>query len=310
MIRRPGNIASFGLAVFFGAALSSASLAATDDVASADRMVETFDQIVFHAEFGQTIEPRVSKWDGPLRIYLDIRAGDPTLYQRLVAAHIEELADLTGLEIGIVSTADEANVFVVFDRDEKLLRSAADYQPTIGQHAEEISQTLCFGIYSVNSGFEIKRAVVGIPTDRAASLGKLPACVVEEMTQVMGLPNDSDDVSPSIFNDSSDNNELTDLDRWLVRLLYDPGMLPGMDREAALAHIRSLANDPMIALHQRKPRPGTDAAATARTGGDFGQDTGGGSQGDGNIGIDGSDDGSGDDGSRATRDTGLALSHD
>ncbi len=285
MIRSSGSIAGLGLAVIFGVGLSTAPLAATDDVASVDRMVESFDEIVFHAEFGQTIEPRVTKWTGSLRIFLDIRAGDPTLYQRLVETHIDDLAGLTGLEIEIVRHADDANVFMVFDRDEELLRSAAGYQPTIGQHAEEIAKTLCFGIYSVNSGFEIKRAVIGIPTDRAASLGKLPACVVEEMTQVMGLPNDSDDISPSIFNDSSDDNALTDLDRWLVRLLYDPAMKPGMDRQAALAQIRALAGDPMIALLQRKPRPGTDTA-TSQTGSgdDLGQDTGDGPN--GNIGID------------------------
>jgi hypothetical protein len=317
MIRRSGSIAGFGLAVVFGVTLSTASLAATDDVASADRMVESFDKIVFHAEFGQSIEPRISKWVGRLNVYLDIRAGDPTLYLRLVEAHIAELADLTGLEIEIVPTVDDANIFMVFDRDEELLRSAADYQPTIGQHAEEIAKTLCFGIYSVNSGFEIKRAVIGIPTDRAASLGKLPACVVEEMTQIMGLPNDSDDISPSIFNDSSEDNELTDLDRWLVRLLYDPAMKPGMDRQTALAQIRSLADDPMIALLQRKPRPGADTAeATNRTsGGDLGQDAGDGVQGGGgNVGVESNsaDGGGGDDGNgdRQTRDTGFASSFD
>lgn len=317
MIRRSGSIAGLGLAVVLGASLSTASLAATDDVASADRMVATFDEIVFHAEFGQSIEPRVSKWVDTLNVYLDIRAGDPTLYLRLVEAHIEDLADLTGLEIVIVPTADDANVFMVFDRDEQLLRSAADYQPTIGQHAEQIAKTLCFGIYSVNSGFEIKRAVIGIPTDRAASLGKLPACIVEEMTQVMGLPNDSDDISPSIFNDSSDDNELTDLDRWLVRLLYDPAMKPGMDRQAALAQIRSLADDPMIALLQRKPRPGAETAASAsRTNGDLGQDTGDGAQGgEGNIGIEADlggggtgGGGEGGDDNRQSHDTGFASS--
>ena len=317
MIRRSGSIAGLGLAVVFGVTLSTATLAATDDVASADRMAETFDKIVFHAEFGQSIEPRVSKWVGPLNIYLDIRAGDPTLYQRLVEAHVQDLADLTGLVIEIVPTADDANIFMVFDRDEELLRSAADYQPTIGQHAEQIAKTLCFGIYSVNSGFEIKRAVIGIPTDRAASLGKLPACIVEEMTQIMGLPNDSDEISPSIFNDSSEDNELTDLDRWLVRLLYDPAMKPGMDRQAALAQIRSLADDPMIALIQRSPRPGAETAASdSRTsGGDLGQDSGDGAQGGaGDIGVEantaegGGNVGEGGDGNRQTRDSGFASS--
>jgi hypothetical protein len=284
MIRRVGRFAGHGLAGALALALSAAAAPATEQVAPVD-MVETFDAIVFHAEFGQSIEPRVTKWVSPLQIYLDIRAGDPTLYLRLVQAHIADLSGLTGLPMEIVPTPDDANVFMVFDRDDALIQSAADHQPTIARHAEELGKTLCFGIYSVNGSYEIKRAVIGIPTDRATSLGKLPACVVEEMTQVLGLPNDSDEVSPSIFNDRSEDDALTDLDRWLVRLLYDPSVEPGMDRPTALAQVRSLAGDPLIA-QQQLPSPGHDATATAsRTGGDLGQDTGNSNEADTGIGA-------------------------
>jgi hypothetical protein len=290
MIRTTGRNAGFGLASALALALSGAVANATEDV---DYMVSTFDEIVFHAEFGQTIAPRVTKWVDPVQVYLDIRAGDPTLYRRLVEAHIEELEFLTGLPFEIVGSPDEANVFMVFDRDDALIESAADYQPTIARHGGEISKTLCFGIYSVNGASEIKRAIIGIPTDRAASLGKLPACVVEEMTQILGLPNDSDDIYPSIFNDGSSDDALTDLDRWLVRLLYDASVEPGMDRVAALAQIRSLANDPMIARGPQSPNPGADTAAVGGGGqsDDLGQDNGDGSQ-DGHIGIDADGDGS------------------
>ncbi len=241
MIRLVDKVAGASLAGICALALSLTAAHATEAVDPVDSLVDSFDRIVFQAEFGQDIEPRITKWVGPLQVYLDIRAGDPTLYLRLVEAHIADLASLTGLTIEIVPDAEGANVFMVFDRDDALLRSAADYQPTIGRHAGEIAKTLCFGIYSVNGKYEIKRAVIGIPTDRAASLGKLPACIVEEMTQVLGLPNDSDDVSPSIFNDRSTHDRLTDLDRWLVRLLYDSDVAPGMERTAALAEVRSLA---------------------------------------------------------------------
>lgn len=276
MIRAAVKGAGIGLAGIFAVALATASLPsahASDDV---DHMVDSFDEIVFNAEFGQTIAPRVTKWVDPLLIYLDIRAGDPTLYHRLVTAHTHELSRLTGLPIEIVASPDDANVFMVFDRDDALVRSAATYQPTIGRHSEQIAKTLCFGIYSVNRRSEIKRAVIGIPTDRAASLGKLSACVIEEMTQVMGLPNDSEAVSPSIFNDKSVDDQLTDLDRWMVRMLYDPSVEPGMDRGATLAQIRTLAADPLIA--QRPLIPGSESASAgsggAGGGGDLSQDAG------------------------------------
>lgn len=284
MIRKTGKGAVYGLASAFALALTPTVGTATEDV---DYMVATFDEIVFNAEFGQTIAPRVTKWVDPVQVYLDIRAGDPTLYHRLVEAHIEDLAFLTGLPFEIVASPDNANIFMVFDRDDALVGSAADYQPTIARHSEEIAKTLCFGIYSVNGESEIKRAIIGIPTDRAASLGKVPACVVEEMTQVLGLPNDSDEVYPSIFNDDSSDNELTDLDRWLVRLLYDASVMPGMDRVSALAQVRSLAEGPVLVRGPVAPNPGTDtAAAGGDQNNDLGQDAGNGTQGP-NVGIDG-----------------------
>ena len=60
------------------------------------------------------------------------------------------------------------------------------------------------------------------------------ACVVEEMTQVLGLPNDSNAVKPSIFNDQSRYFELTAHDRLMLKMLYDPRITVGMARRDAL----------------------------------------------------------------------------
>jgi hypothetical protein len=99
-------------------------------------------------------------------------------------------------------------------------------------------EAVCLGVLSTSrrSG-RITRAVVIIPVDRARARGKLPACVVEELTQVLGLPNDSEKVFPSVFNDRSIDDFLTGLDVLLLKMLYDPRIKPGMD----LATTRPLA---------------------------------------------------------------------
>ena len=79
---------------------------------------------------------------------------------------------------------------------------------------------------------EIRSAVVLFPAERPKN--HMRACVVEELTQVLGLPNDSPSVSPSIFNDKSPINELTDHDRLMLRMLYDPRITIGMSRDRAL----------------------------------------------------------------------------
>ena len=69
------------------------------------------------------------------------------------------------------------------------------------------------------------------------------ACVVEELTQVLGLPNDSDAVKPSIFNDQSRYFELTDHDRRMLKVLYDPRITPGMPRNEALRQGRLILDE-------------------------------------------------------------------
>jgi hypothetical protein len=50
-------------------------------------------------------------------------------------------------------------------------------------------------------GSEIRLAAVGFPAEHPKDI--IRACVIEELTQVLGLPNDSESVNPSIFNDRS-----------------------------------------------------------------------------------------------------------
>jgi hypothetical protein len=271
-------------------------------------VVDSFDRIVFHAEFDQSLDQRITKWVGPIDVYLDIRAGDSTLYQRLVESHLVELHLLTGLETRVVDDPSDANIFMVFDRDDRLIQSVVDYHPPLVKDSSSVAKTLCFGIYSVNNRSEIVRAVIGIPTDRAASAGKLGACVVEEMTQVLGLPNDSDEVFPSIFNDNSIDDELTELDRMLIRLLYDPALPPGMERDSALAQIEILAIDhPVVA--ETTPFPGNflNSTGIAGAGSSSGPGTNTGLNGGSDLSMDnsgGNTGGSSDNGAGTTQDDG------
>ena len=52
------------------------------------------------------------------------------------------------------------------------------------------------------------------------------SCVHEEMAQAMGLPNDSPEARPSLFNDDLEFALLTEHDAILLRMLYDPRLGP------------------------------------------------------------------------------------
>ena len=91
-----------------------------------------------------------------------------------------------------------------------------------------MNTAICTAGYTTNATGHIVSAAIVIPVDLARSRGKLLACVVEEITQALGLPNDSEHAYPSIFNDHTPEELLAPLDVVLLKLLYEPDLKTGM----------------------------------------------------------------------------------
>ncbi len=207
---------------------------------SDEDFVRHFDIIVFNSEHREMTVKRVRKWVVPIRIYLDVRVPDPHYYRKLTQATAAKLAEASGLDIQIVDHKEAANIISTFDRMDGLLAAVEAKFPGSSWLQELMNTNLCMGLFFTNDSGEINRANIFIPTDRSSSSAMLPACVVEETTQVLGLPNDSDEIHFSIFNDKSLTNDLTEHDLTLIRLLYDPRLKPGMGRREALEIVRRI----------------------------------------------------------------------
>ncbi|MEM7178525.1 MAG: DUF2927 domain-containing protein [Pseudomonadota bacterium] len=69
------------------------------------------------------------------------------------------------------------------------------------------------------------------------------SCIEEEIAQAMGLIRDDDDVRPSLFNEDEEFAFLTEHDEYLLRILYDPRIIPGTEREEALPIARQIAQE-------------------------------------------------------------------
>jgi hypothetical protein len=205
-----------------------------------EQLVHNFDTIVFHNEFDSHVDQKLRKWVAPVRIYLDIRTGDPKLIRETVASHVAHLVDISGYDIELTDDPGAANTNVVFERENMLDTVKADYFPPSFDIRTVMQTNLCIGQYQSNAHFEIIKAVVVIPIDRVMARGRLKACVIEELTQVLGLPNDSDDVFPSVFNDHSPDIELTAQDILLVQLLFDSRLTAGMSRYRALELVQAI----------------------------------------------------------------------
>ena len=69
------------------------------------------------------------------------------------------------------------------------------------------------------------------------------SCVHEELTQGMGLANDSPRARPSIFNDDEEFAYLTRHDELLLKILYDPRLRPGMTEAEARPVVMQIATE-------------------------------------------------------------------
>jgi len=188
----------------------------------------------------------LNKWSSPIRYHIDDRTADKALHQRMVSQHLQHLSTITGLNIELAKTQQISNLQIIFgseqDLDQALLEDLGLSNKEFRQQI--IHDSVCLARVKASPRGEIQAASVLIPVDRARAHGKLMSCVVEELTQVLGLVNDSSSVYPSIFNDRSFNDFLSGLDYILLKLLYEPAIKAGMDQTELQQQIELILSRP------------------------------------------------------------------
>ncbi len=239
------------LAVACVLGLAGCETSQTADDLSNDDYVNNFETVAFYREFDPDQRRRsLTRWEVPLKVAL---VGDVSeRYISYAMDHLEEMATISGRPVDLAGPG-EANVVVIFSPqpfDQALTTYRDIYRPFFISDismeritSEMKTEATCYGriITAESDHNEIVGAVILIPTDLGRFIVR--ACIIEELTQSMGLFNDSDDINPSIFNDSSPNMTLTDHDRILFKLLYDERLAPGMTWEEAEPIVRQAVGE-------------------------------------------------------------------
>mgnify|MGYP000152544613 CR=1 FL=1 len=199
----------------------------------ADYLLSSFYEIALNNEYS-TKKSTVRKWTKAVRYYFVHRVADQALHEKLSKLHLQHLIDITGVDIKAVKQKSKANLLIVFSTEKRLENELLNEFKIKSkrQRNQLFRHSVCLAHFSINPDNSIRKAIVIIPVDRARAHAKLLACIVEELTQIMGLPNDSDKVFPSIFNDKSFNDLLTGLDYLLLKMLYHPMVKVGMTKAA------------------------------------------------------------------------------
>jgi hypothetical protein len=190
-------------------------------------IADGFFKIAFGAEFhvaGRV--DRIRKFDGPIRVYVESRAKpDRRVDVAKIVADIRRRVD----HLDIATTDDRrlANVTVILVRDRDLHRTIRGLYGR--DQAQEIERTLrpqCLSGFRKDANFRILHSDVILVVDAGDFI--FYDCAYEELLQALGPINDDASVPWTMFNDEVHKGFFDIYDQYLLNILYDPRIRPGM----------------------------------------------------------------------------------
>ena len=192
-------------------------------------IIEGFFKTSFGAEFQLSGRvDRIRKYDGPVRVYADGNRADRKAQLARVVADIGQR--IRHLDIAMAEKAEDATITVQLVRDHDLYRTIAkDYG---GDRAREIKTSLdpqCLSGFRKNENFEITHSDVILTVDNGDFV--FFDCAYEELLQALGPINDTSTVPWTMFNDKVSVGFFDVYDQYILNLLYDPRIRPGMTVE-------------------------------------------------------------------------------
>jgi hypothetical protein len=232
----------------------------TDAPFSAQDLIRNFEQIALFEEYvnvGGRIVARqtpsqINRWERPILVQLEFGDSVPearrTRDRISVAAFVTRLSRITGHPMRLVASGGNFHVFMVSEDDRMRLGPRLRgimpgmSAPALATVIDMPRSTYCLALaWDADEDGAFETAVAVIRAEHPDLLRL--SCIHEEMAQGMGLSNDSPEARPSIFNDDEEFALLTPHDEYLLRILYDRRLRPGMKAEEAMPIVRVIAEE-------------------------------------------------------------------
>lgn len=203
---------------------------ASDQTSFSDGEIKDgFYKIALRAElqFDRRVE-RIRKFDEPVRVFV-VNRGAPDRRAEIAKIVADIHAHVQHLDLAMTDDRQAAN-FVVTLVDRR------DLAQTIRSHygrekAKQIQQSLdpqCLSGIGKDQSYRIRRAEAILPVDDGEF--SFYDCAYEELLQALGLVNDDSSVPWTMFNDAVQMGFFDVYDEYLVNILYDPRIRPGMTK--------------------------------------------------------------------------------
>jgi hypothetical protein len=206
----------------------TASRRAVERTAFTDaEIADGFFKIAFGAELDLARSgKRIRKFDGPVRVGVESLARPDRRPQ--VADVVDDIRmRVQHLDIAMADAVTPANVVVKLVRDRDLTRAIGQLYGR--ERARQIQRSLapqCLSGFSRNEVFRIIHSNVIIVADAGDLV--FYDCIYEELLQALGPINDTSSVPWTMFNDNVQMGFFGIYDQYILNILYDPRIRPGM----------------------------------------------------------------------------------
>ena len=171
---------------------------------------------------------RIRKYEGPIRVYVDNRA-QPDRSAAVAAVVADIRARIRGLDITMTGKRDEAQIMVSLVRDRDLtLAIRTLYGIDRARRIQRSLEPQCLSGFRKDENSRILHSDVLIVADAGEFV--FYDCIYEELLQSLGPINDDTTVPWTMFNDDVQMGFFDLYDQYLLNILYDPRIRPGMTR--------------------------------------------------------------------------------
>lgn len=205
---------------------------------------DAFSNIAFGSEDGNTKSNKyLKKWVSPIKIGVVGKYNKNLLSS--VVSYVWLLENVINKPELKIAENTSANMWVIFTDNIKesytKIYSKSNIANKMYNHVEQDGGIRCLGTIMTNENHEIYQAVIFIPN--SLNDWQTVGCIQEEITQSLGLINDRRGVLYTKFNDSDSTKELTVLDWFLLKALYNPDIKAGMKRNQVKSVFIKLYNN-------------------------------------------------------------------
>jgi hypothetical protein len=191
---------------------------------------EGFFKIAFGAELqiGPRAE-RIRKFDGPVRVFV-ANHGTPDRREDLATIVADIGSRIAHLDVEVTNDRRAANVVVTLVHKRDFKRAVrATFGAVRAKQIQEMLNPQCLSGFAKDAHFRIQRAEVILPVD--ADEFTFYDCAYEELLQALGPINDDRSVPWTMFNDDVQMGFFDVYDQYLLNILYDPRVRPGMTKQ-------------------------------------------------------------------------------